>query len=125
MIHHLFLIRLGEISLKNKIDLILKVLLKQNIKYKLKPYKNRLMKQKGRMYLEVDPLCPIEHIYDVLNSTFGIVGYSPAITCNKDMDSITEAAILIMADDKRPSDIKTFKVETVRGDKSFPLIHMQ
>jgi len=120
MNHHLFLIRLGEISLKKQNRSHFESTLKTNIKYKLKPYKNRLMKQKGRMYLEVDPLCPIEHIYDVLNSTFGIVGYSPAITCNKDMDSITEAAILIMADDKRPSDIKTFKVETVRGDKSFP-----
>lgn len=121
MNHHLFLIRLGEISLKKQNRTHFESTLKTNIKYKLKPYKNRLVKQKGRMYLEVDPTCPIEHVYHVLSTTFGIVGYSPAVTCNKDIDAITLAATLIMADDKRPKEIKTFKVETVRGDKSFPL----
>lgn len=120
MNHHLFLIRLGEISLKKQNRTHFESTLKTNIKYKLKPYKNRLVKQKGRMYLEVEPSCPIEHVYHVLSTTFGIVAYSPAISCEKEMSAIIESSIAIMSDDKRPKEIKTFKIETVRGDKSFP-----
>ncbi|NCB02882.1 MAG: tRNA 4-thiouridine(8) synthase ThiI [Spirochaetia bacterium] len=118
---HLFVIRLGEISLKGQNRSIFESRLKTNIKYKLKIYNNRLVKQKGRMYLEVEEPCAIEKIYEVLSSTFGIVGFSPAITCKKDISEILSSAIAIMAPTKRPREIKTFKVETVRGDKSFHL----
>ncbi len=119
MNEHIFLIRLGEISLKGQNRSNFESKLKTNIKFKLKPYKNRVVKQKGRMYVEVESICPLEKIYSVLSSTFGIVGFSPAITCEKEMNAILFSAIEIMAPSRRPNEIKTFKVETVRGDKSF------
>jgi thiamine biosynthesis protein ThiI len=87
----------------------------------LKPYKNRVSKQKGRIFVEVEESCPESHIHHALSTTFGIVAYSQAIKCDKNLEAILESAISIMDKSKRPSTIKTFKVETVRSDKSFYL----
>ena len=92
MNEHIFLVRLGEISLKGQNRSNFESKLKTNIKFKLKPYKNRVVKQKGRMYVEVESICPLEKIYSVLSSTFGIVGFSPAITCEKEMHAILFSA---------------------------------
>ena len=121
MAKHMFLVRLGEISLKGQNRSFFENKLKANIKYKLKPYKNRVSKQKGRIFVEVEESCPESHIHHALSTTFGIVAYSQAIKCDKNLEAILESAISIMDKSKRPSTIKTFKVETVRSDKSFYL----
>ncbi len=121
MENHTFLVRLGEISLKGQNRDFFEKKLKANIKYKLKPYHNRVTKQKGRIFVEVAPECPVEQIHRALSTTFGIVGYSQAIRCEKTLDAILASAVSIMESSKRPKHIKTFKVETVRSDKSYYL----
>ena len=118
---HTFLARLGEISLKGQNRDFFEKKLKMNIKYKLRPYRNTVKKQKGRLFIEVEKDCPVEHIHNVLSKTFGIVAYSQAIRCEKDLESILASAVSIMDKEKRPRSIKTFKVESVRSDKSFYL----
>lgn len=117
----LYLVRLGEISLKGMNRDFFERKLKDNIKYKLRPYKNFFKKQKGRLFIEVDDAAPLEIVQQALSTTFGVVGYSAALKCAKDMTAIKEAALTLAS---RPSFLqgaKTFKVETVRADKSFPL----
>ncbi|MDC7247094.1 MAG: tRNA 4-thiouridine(8) synthase ThiI, partial [Sphaerochaetaceae bacterium] len=68
---HTFLARLGEISLKGQNRDFFEKKLKMNIKYKLRPYRNTVKKQKGRLFIEVEKDCPVEHIHNVLSKTFG------------------------------------------------------
>ncbi|PKL13775.1 MAG: tRNA 4-thiouridine(8) synthase ThiI [Spirochaetae bacterium HGW-Spirochaetae-8] len=116
-----YLIRLGEISLKGLNRDFFERKLKDNIKYKLRPYHSHCAKQKGRMFIEIDAAASDEQIHSAISTSFGVVGYSRAIRCEKSMDAIFGAA-LELANQKHFTEGKTsFKVETVRADKKFPL----
>ena len=117
----LCLVRLGEISLKGMNRDFFEKKLKDNIKYKLRPYKNFFKKQKGRLFIEVDSQAPEDLIHQALATTFGVVGFSKALTCAKDMDAIRQAARTLTSNPAFLNGTKTFKVETVRADKKFPL----
>lgn len=82
-------------------------------------YEN-IYKEQGKIYIkgrEADyPL-----MINRLKKVFGLVYISPCIKVNKDMDDIEKAAILAMKDIINQSNIKTFKVDTNRSDKSFPI----
>ncbi|WP_422480545.1 tRNA uracil 4-sulfurtransferase ThiI [Pleomorphochaeta sp. DL1XJH-081] len=117
----LYLVRLGEISLKGMNRDFFERKLKDNIKYKLRPYKNFFKKQKGRLFIEIDDAAPAEVVQQALSTTFGVVGYSAALKCQKDMESIKAAALTLASRSSFLEGAKTFKVETVRSDKSFPL----
>lgn len=56
---------------------------------------------------------------DRMGRIFGIAAFSRACVCEKDMDDILAKAPEYLADTMR--NIKTFKVEAKRADKSFPL----
>ncbi len=118
----LYVIRLGEISLKKQNREQFEKLLKTTIKYKVRPYGTQVSKQKGRLFLSIDKEAPEELIEEVLSKTFGIVSYSPALSCTKDLEVICGKTIAIMDPSLRPQHIRTFKVESVRSDKSFPYL---
>lgn len=117
----LYLVRLGEISLKGQNRSFFEKKLKDNIKYKLRPYKNFFKKQKGRLYIEVDSAAPDTVVEHALATSFGVVGYSRATTCAKEMSAIRESAINLAASKSFLRGTRTFKIETVRADKTFPL----
>ena len=117
----LYLIKLGEIALKGQNRGLFEKSLKDNIKYKLRPYSNRLLRQKGRLFLEVDGEAPLATIHHALATTFGIVGFARAIKCNKEIDAITRSAIELTSQEHFLEGTATFKVESRRSDKSFPL----
>lgn len=54
----LYLVRLGEISLKGLNRGFFERRLKQNVKAKLKPYHSEEHKQKGRLYFDISDECP-------------------------------------------------------------------
>jgi len=117
----LYLVRLGEISLKGLNRGFFEKRLKQNIKAKLKPYHSEEHKQKGRLYIAISNNCP-KHIIDMaFRTTFGVVGYSQCVRCPKDMDAIKEKTKELVKDPPFSSAKGTFKVETCRSDKKFPL----
>ena len=55
---NLYLIRLGEISLKGLNRNFFEKKLKNNIKLKIHPYRSTLTREKGRFYLYVSKECP-------------------------------------------------------------------
>lgn len=59
-------------------------------------------------------------ILDRLGRTFGVVSTSPALEVAADLDAIEAAARALVAE-RNPEPGTTFKVETHRRDKSFPL----
>ncbi|AEC01752.1 tRNA uracil 4-sulfurtransferase ThiI [Parasphaerochaeta coccoides] len=117
----LYLIRLGEISLKGQNRKVFEGRLKNNIKDCLRPWENRIAKEKGRLYLHVDAACPDELIVSILSRTFGIVGFAPALRVEKDMESLTSATDTLLALPPFDTGKGTFKIEARRSDKSFPL----
>src|SRR5690554_1532781 len=68
----------------------------------------------GRIYIETDHW---EQAAERLSRVFGIVSLSPVLRTELDMDAIQDAAVRVMAD----TDASTFKVETRRPNKRFPL----
>ena len=117
----LYLVRLGEISLKGQNRGFFENKLKDNIKYKLRPYKNFFRKQKGRLFIEVDARAPEELVNKALSTSFGVVGFSQALTCSKDIQAMRVAALQLAGRESFLEGTRTFKVETVRADKKFPL----
>lgn len=78
-------------------------------------------KEQGKIYIEADE-GKFPQLIESLRKVFGIVYISPCIRVEKDMDSIRQAAIEDMGERlTEDSKLKTFKVETSRSDKKFPL----
>jgi thiamine biosynthesis protein ThiI len=117
----LYLVRLGEISLKGLNRGFFEKRLKQNIKSKLKPYHSEEHKQKGRLYFSIDDDCPEAIRDEAFRTTFGVVGYSKCVATKKDMESIKRMADELIGEPPFSSGKGSFKVETRRSDKLFPL----
>ncbi|MGI6432829.1 MAG: tRNA uracil 4-sulfurtransferase ThiI [Sphaerochaetaceae bacterium] len=125
MEYHLYLVKLGEISLKGLNRDFFEKRLKQNIKAKLRPYHSQFTSQKGRLFIRVDPLAPFELVQKAITTSFGVVGVARALVCAKEMNQIIETALTLSTQGRFAQGCRTFKVESVRSDKSFPLTSYQ
>ncbi|MGN9165251.1 tRNA uracil 4-sulfurtransferase ThiI [Tissierellaceae bacterium HCP3S3_D8] len=81
---------------------------------------DKIYKEQGKIYIEGEesnyPL-----MINKLKKVFGLVYISPCIRTDKEMSNIEKASILAMKERINQSNIKTFKVDTNRTDKSFPI----
>ncbi|WP_213975181.1 tRNA uracil 4-sulfurtransferase ThiI [Tepidanaerobacter acetatoxydans] len=115
----LYLISFGEIALKGGNRPFFERILMQRIKHALRPYDEsvRLQKTHGRIYCFTK--APREKVMNALKKVFGIVYISPVLSCENDLEQIKRAALEVVKGQKFEG--KTFKVETRRPNKSFPL----
>ena len=74
----------------------------------------RIQKESGRMYIDEYS----DELAEKVRKIFGVTAVAKAEITEKDMEKIGEVAINQM---KQLKDAKTFKVESKRGDKKFPL----
>ena len=116
----LYLVKLGEISLKGLNRDFFEKRLKINLKNKLKGYRTQVSKQKGRILFEISNDCPKETIERAFSTTFGVVGYSRCLRCEKDMEQIKQTARLLIEDAPFSSGKGSFKSISKRADKQFP-----
>jgi len=114
----LYLIKVGEISLKGQNRAFFEKQLRHNIKDKLRPYHSECVKQKGRLFFYIDPECPEAVIEKALSTTYGVVGYARAMVADKNIESILEKA-RVLTEKAGLSGKGNFKVDTKREDKSF------
>ena len=114
----LFLIKLGEISLKGLNRPLFEKRLKNNIKLRLRPYYSRIKKEKGRLYLYCTD-CPDSLIISVLSTTFGVVAFSKSYVTDKNWDSIVNEVNNVISYAPFDNGIGTFKVISKRADKNF------
>lgn len=116
---NLYLISFGEIALKGENRPFFERLLMQRIKQALLPYDDniQLKKTHGRIYCYTK--ASQERVINSLKKVFGIVYISPAKSCENDLEQIKETSLEVMKGQKYNG--KTFKVETRRPNKSFPL----
>ncbi len=114
------LIKDGEIALKGLNRRTFEDVLKKNIKMSLYGLgKFEITSAQSTIY--VTPLSDdfdLDEACDRISRVFGIVSFSRAGMCNKDMDEILEFAPKYLKE--QLEDVKTFKVEAKRSDKKFP-----
>lgn len=117
----LFLIKLGEISLKGLNRGFFEKKLKNNIKLKLHPCRSLLTREKGRFYLYVDNSVSDEKIEFILRTTFGVVGFSKALVVEKDWQQMVSAASELIEKEPFADGKGSFRVQSRRSDKSFDM----
>ncbi|WP_027063034.1 tRNA uracil 4-sulfurtransferase ThiI [Mesoplasma seiffertii] len=112
------LIRYGELTLKgnNRNHFIAKLI--QNIKFKLKPFKDYVVyiRDNNSLTLEVTDQY-VEDVVKELQTVFGIYSLSIVEKTALDFEEITQAVLKIA----RKSSKKRFKLEVTRKDKTFPM----
>ncbi|MGM0395510.1 MAG: tRNA uracil 4-sulfurtransferase ThiI [Bacillota bacterium] len=81
---------------------------------------HRIYKEQGKIYIE-----GLENKQEAaikrLKSVFGLVYISPCIRTSREMEDIREAGLTLVAEKLPKEGIHTFKVDTIRSDKRYPL----
>ncbi|PKL00542.1 MAG: tRNA 4-thiouridine(8) synthase ThiI [Tenericutes bacterium HGW-Tenericutes-1] len=117
------LVRYGELTLKGKNKHLFVAKVVELIKSKLTGLNVTIDKRHDRLYIELNQELEVE-VIKRLNRVSGLHSYSLITKCNVDIDEIATIAIE-MIKPKIKEDIVTFKVETKRADKSYPLTSQQ
>lgn len=114
------LIRYGELSLKksNRKHFINKI--NANIKRALKEFSQLAYESRGLRFYIILNGEDSSKISEILKKIPGIYSFSVVSRCDLNINAIKEQA-LILVKKEFENGAKTFKVETNRGDKTFPL----
>lgn len=117
----MILLKQGEIVLKGLNRKFFEGKLIANINRRLRPYgKFEVFATQSTVYVEpLSEECDMDGAFEAMKKVFGAVGVNRALACEKDKDAVFEAAKTYLA--KEMSAAKSFKVETKRSDKSFPM----
>lgn len=114
-------ISLGESMLKGRNRKFFEDQLIRNIKRTLKSKKDyNIYKEQGKIYIEgfenrEDP------IINKLKKIFGIVYISKCIRTSTSIEDIRAASLIVVKEKLMEKSVSSFKVETIRADKNYPL----
>ncbi len=118
-LERMLMIRYGELGLKgkNKSQFINRLI--KNIQYALRNVTSKpVVSTWGRIMIPCD--WNVNEIVDQLQKVFGIYSMSPVVKVDKDMEIIKETAWQVLQEAMQKGG--TFKVESRRSDKTFPVI---
>lgn len=121
----LILLKEGEVVLKGLNKRYFEQKLTQNIRRRLKPLGSfRVTAQQSVIYVEpLDDQADVDAAFDALQNVFGIMTLTRAIACEKDKDVILRTAKEYLDESLRAA--RTFKVESRRSDKGFPMTSIE
>ena len=121
----IFLLKLGEIVLKGANKRQFEARLRQNVRRRMKRYGNfDVYIMQSTVYIEpMDEMADVDGAWEACRSIFGVVSLCRCRPCEKDVDAIFEAIENYLGDDLDCA--KSFKVESKRSDKRFPLTSIQ
>ena len=120
----IILLKIGEIILKGLNRRRFEQKLLGNIRWRLSRLgKFRVYLMQSTIYVEGEDGADMDAAFEELRKVFGVVAISRAAACEKDKDAIARLAIECMREEMRRA--KSFKVESKRSDKSFPLTSVQ
>ena len=114
--NRVIMIKYGELTTKKGNRKFFINTLYSNIKNKLKGLNVHIHKDISRMYIEFSD-SELDLVLSRINNIFGIHEYVVAYKVDTDLEGIKENVLNVMKNIK----FSTFKVETKRSDKSFPV----
>lgn len=128
MNYDIILVRYGEMTLKKKNYRQFLKKINDNIKRKLEKFSNlKFFNTDYRFYIYLNGE-NYKDVIDVLNTVVGLYSYSLAKYAESDYDSIANVAIEMLNSELKGNTSgrkASFKVETNRGNKSFPATSIQ
>jgi len=118
--YNILIAKYGEIGVKGKNRYLFENKLIRNIRNMLKSIGDfNVYKEYGRIYIDVDDSNYLQ-VMDEVRKVFGVVGVCPAVKREKDYEVLKETALALLIE-KVESGIRTFKIASKRGDKTFKL----
>ncbi|MDY6019818.1 MAG: tRNA uracil 4-sulfurtransferase ThiI [Oscillospiraceae bacterium] len=123
--HEMILCKLGEVVLKGLNRRSFEDKLMSNIRRRVSKCGSfRIYSKQSTIYVEPQSgACDVEAAYDACRKVFGIICVSKAVPCEKNVQAIIATAKEYLADSMRCA--RSFKVESKRADKTFPLTSIQ
>lgn len=117
----MYIVRCGEVALKGMNKPYFERVLLERVRNAIASWDNDSHWNGGLMLVRIGGDVPVDDAVRKLSNVFGVATVSPAISVEKDMDAIGEAAEAFVRDLRKEEDIRTFKVKAKRADKSFPV----
>ena len=123
--HEIILCKLGEIVLKGLNRHSFEMKLMSNIRRRTQPFgKFKIYSRQSTIYVEpVEETCDLNAAYDACKKVFGIIAIARAVPCAKEKEAIFATAKEYLGPALLAA--KSFKVESKRSDKSFPMGSIQ
>ena len=123
--NEMILLKLGELVLKGLNRRSFEDRLVGNARRRLKDLgRFRVYTKQSTMYVEpMDEDCDMDGAWMAMTRLFGVVGLSRARACEKSAGAMLETAKAYLDRELRAA--RTFKVESKRADKSFPMTSIQ
>ena len=125
MMKEIFLLKLGEIVLKGANKRQFESKLRQNVRRRMRRFGNfDVYLMQSTVYVEpMDELADVDGAWEACHTIFGVVSLCRCRPCEKNLDAIFEAVENYLGDDLDCA--ASFKVESKRSDKQFPLNSIQ
>ena len=123
--NEMFLLKLGEIVLKGANRYTFENRLKSNLRRRLSGFgRFRIYLSQSTVYVEPEEeTCDLDGAWEACGAVFGIVSMCRCRACEKDLDAIFGAVQAYLGDELVMH--RSFKVESKRSDKAFPLTSIQ
>lgn len=114
------LAKCGELVLKGLNRSRFESVLLKNLKAALAPLGEvEVHLAQSTAYIEPASGVSVDAVLETAGRVFGFVGVCRAVECDKDIEKMEQAAVQYLSD--KLQTVKTFKVESKRADKRFPL----
>ena len=121
-----FMIKYAEIGTKGKNRYIFEDILVKNINRKIKNYGDfYIRKEQGRIFVEAKSDYDYEDVVNALTKVFGIVGICPIVVEEDTSFEAIKGKVIAYVDQAYRKKNFTFKVNTRRNDKSYPMTSME
>ncbi len=123
--YNLLAVSFGEIFLKGKNRGSFEHKLVEQIKFSLKEFRDIVVyKDQGKAFIETQHEEDMDAIIEKVKKIFGIVLISPSVKTEKDVEIIKKKTKELFKYLCEKQKIKTFKINTHRSDKTFPIKSM-
>ena len=119
--HEIILCKLGEVVLKGLNRHSFETKLMSNIRRRTQKFgKFKIYSRQSTIYVEpVGEACDLAGAYTACKQVFGLIAITKAVPCEKSKEAILETAKAYLGGELQKA--KSFKVESKRADKSFPM----
>ncbi len=125
----IYIVRTGEVALKGMNRPWFEKKLADRIRTAVRPVAAEsgepanieVKRHEGLIFVKSSPDIPEDKLIAAVSRVFGVQSVSPATACASDLDSIGDAAVAFMKAQIGKRGVRTFKVETKRADKTFPV----